>query len=87
MNKPLLLRRVREIVRSVLLLSAGGLTFLALVADPLVPLLLSEKWRPAIPLFRILCYAGVLYPISVLFLMALQAQGYSNLNFRLESIK
>jgi hypothetical protein len=38
-------------------------------------------------LFRILCYAGVLYPISGLFLTALQAQGYSNLNFRLESIK
>jgi O-antigen/teichoic acid export membrane protein len=86
-DKPLLLRRIREIVRGALLLSAGGLTLLAVVADPLVPLLLSEKWRPAIPLFRILCYAGVLYPISGLFLTALQAEGHSNLNFRLESIK
>jgi teichuronic acid exporter len=86
-DKPLLLRRIREIVRGTLLLSAGGLTLLAVVADPLVPLLLSEKWRPAIPLFRILCYAGVLYPVSGLFLTALQAQGHSNLNFRLESIK
>ncbi|MBW2638413.1 MAG: lipopolysaccharide biosynthesis protein, partial [Deltaproteobacteria bacterium] len=86
-DKPLLLRRMREIVRSTLLLSAGGLTLLAVLADPLVPLLLTEKWRPSVPLLRILCYAGILYPIHALYLMVLQAQGYSNLNARLETIK
>ena len=86
-DKSLLLRRIREIVRGTLLLSAGALTLLAVVADPLIPLLMTDKWSPTIPLLRILCYAGVFYPISALYLMALQAQGYSNLNFRLESIK
>lgn len=86
-DKVLLRRRIREIVRSVLMLSAGGLTLLALLADPLVPMLLSEKWRPAIPLLQIMCFASVIYPISGLFLIALQAQGLSRLNFRLETIK
>lgn len=86
-DKPLLLKKIREIIRGTLLLSAGGLTLLAVIADPLIPLLLTEKWRPAIPLLRILCYAGVFYPISALYLMTLQAQGYSHLNLRLESIK
>lgn len=86
-DKPLLLKRVREIIRGTLLLSAGGLTLLAVIADPLIPLLLTEKWRPSIPLLRILCYAGVFYPISALYLMTLQAQGHSHLNLRLESIK
>jgi len=86
-DKLLLLKRMRELVRSTLLLSAGGLTLLAIVADPLIPIILTEKWRPVIPLLRILCYAGVLYPINALYLMVLQAQGYSNLIFRLESIK
>ncbi len=86
-DKPLLLKRVREIIRGTLLVSAGGLTLLAVIADPLIPLLLTEKWRTSIHLLRILCYAGVFYPVSVLYLMTLQAQGYSNLNLRLENIK
>lgn len=86
-DKALLLQKIREILRGTLFLSAGALTLLAVIADPLVPLLMSEKWRPSIPLLRILCYAGVFYPISSLYLMALQAQGHSDLNFRLESIK
>ncbi len=86
-DKPLLLKRIREIVRGTLFLSAGCLTLLAVMADPLVPFLMSEKWRPAIPLLRILCYAGVLAPVHALYLMALQAQGYSKQNFRLECIK
>jgi O-antigen/teichoic acid export membrane protein len=86
-DKPLLLRRIREIVRVSLIFSAGGLTLLAVVADPLIPLLFTEKWRPTVPLLRILCFAGVFYPIHALYLMALQAQGHSHLNFRLENIK
>lgn len=86
-DKPLLLRRIRQIIRGTLLLSAGGLTLLAVVADPLIPLLLTDKWRPVIPLLRILCCAGVFYPISALYLMTLQAQGHSHLNLRLEKIK
>lgn len=86
-DKALMLKRMREIVRSTLFLSAGGLALLAVLADPLVPLLLTEKWSPVIPLLRILCYAGVFFPISLLYLTALQAQGHSHLNARLETIK
>jgi O-antigen/teichoic acid export membrane protein len=86
-DKPLLLQRIREIIRSTLLLSAGGLTLLAVMADPLIPLALTEKWRDTVPLFRILACAGILYPVHALYLMALQAQGHSNLFFRLENIK
>ena len=86
-DKPLLLSRIREILRVTLMFSAGGLTLMAVTADPLIPLVLTEKWAPAVPLLRILCYAGVLYPIHALYLMALQAQGYSKLNFRIENLK
>lgn len=86
-DKALLLKQMREIIRSTLLLSAGGMTLLAVVADPLIPLLMTEKWRPIIPLLRILCFASVTYPVHALYLMTLQAQGLSHLNLRLESIK
>jgi O-antigen/teichoic acid export membrane protein len=86
-DKTMLLRRMRGILRGTLLVSAGGLTLLTVLADPLVTLLLTEKWRPSVRLLRILCCAGVFYPISSIYLMALQAQGHSHLNFRLETIK
>jgi O-antigen/teichoic acid export membrane protein len=86
-NKPLLLKHLRQIVRITLVVSASGLTLLAVIADPLIPLLLTEKWRPAVPLLRILCYAGVLTPVHVLYLMTLMAQGHSRLNLRLDIIK
>jgi teichuronic acid exporter len=86
-DKTLMLKRMREMVRSSLLLSCAGLVLLAVMADPLVPFLMTDKWMPAVPLLRILCYGAVTYPAHAIYLMALQAQGYSNLNFRLESIK
>ncbi|MBT8036542.1 MAG: lipopolysaccharide biosynthesis protein [Verrucomicrobiae bacterium] len=86
-DKELLLCRMRELIRVSLLFSAAGMSLLALIADPLVPLLMTEKWMPSVPLLRILCYSAMICPISSMFLMALQAQGYSKLNFRLESMK
>lgn len=86
-DKAFLLRRIRQIIRVTLIFSAGGLSLLAVLADPLIPLVFTEKWRASVDLLRILCFAGVFYPIHALYLMALQAQGHSNLNFRLENTK
>jgi O-antigen/teichoic acid export membrane protein len=54
------------------------------IAKPLVLLLLTEKWLPAVDLFRILCFAGMWYPIHAINLNILQAKGRSDLFFRLE---
>ena len=60
---------------------------LALIADPLVPLLMSDRWLPSVPILRILCYSAMIFPISHLLLLSLQAQGYSKMGFRLDLIK
>jgi O-antigen/teichoic acid export membrane protein len=86
-DKNYLLGRMREIIRSMLFLSATAMVLLAVIADPLIPFLLTEKWRPTIPLLRILCFAGVTYPVHALYLITLQAQGLSHLNLRLEMFK
>lgn len=86
-DKQQILERLREFIRGTLLLSVGCLALLAVVADPLIPLVLTEKWRPTIPLIRILCCAGALYPVNLLYLSTIQAQGLSHLNLRLEIIK
>lgn len=60
---------------------------LAVVARPFVLLLLTDKWAPMIPYLQLLCIAAFLYPIHLINVQILQAQGKSNLNFRLAVIK
>jgi len=86
-DKGLLLKSVREVIRNTILLSASGLVLLVVVADPLIPLLLTNKWESVIPLLRILCCAAIITPVSSLNLMTLQALGYAHLNFRIELFK
>jgi teichuronic acid exporter len=60
---------------------------LALVAKPLVLVLLSEKWAACIPYLQLLCIYGLLYPLHVINLNVLMAMGRSDLFLRLEVIK
>lgn len=60
---------------------------LAVVARPMVLLLLGEKWEPCIPYLQILCFAGSLYPMNLLNLNVLMARGRSDLFFRLVLIQ
>jgi O-antigen/teichoic acid export membrane protein len=60
---------------------------LAVVAKPLVLVLLTEKWLPCVPYLQLLCVVGLLFPLSLINLNVLTAQGRSDLFFRLEVIK
>jgi len=60
---------------------------LAIIARPLVLMLLTEKWAECIPYLQLLCIAGLLYPVHVINLNLLQALGRSDLFLRLEIIK
>jgi O-antigen/teichoic acid export membrane protein len=86
-DKIALLTGLRITIRGTMFFSAGGLILLALIADPLIPLLLTEKWNPSVPFLRIFSVGGILIPVSAIYFMVLQAQGFSNLNFRLEFIR
>jgi len=60
---------------------------LALVAKPLVLVLLTDKWLPCVPYLQLLCVVGMLYPLQAINLNVLMAQGRSDLFFRLEIYK
>lgn len=60
---------------------------LAAVADPLIRVILTDKWAESIPLLRILCFALMLYPIHAINLNLLQVKGRSDLFLRLEVYK
>lgn len=63
------------------------LTGLAVCADSLVRLALTEKWVPCVPYLRIFCAVYIFYPIHTANLNAIKAMGYSNITLKVEIIK
>ena len=80
-------RGVRMSLKGMMLINVPMMLGLAAVADVLVITLLGEQWLPAAPILQVLCLAGVFWPLHVINLNVLLAQGYSHLFFRLEVVK
>lgn len=60
---------------------------LAVCAEPLIRLLLTEKWLPCVPYMRIFCFSYAFYPLHTANLNAIKAMGRSDLFLKLEIIK
>jgi O-antigen/teichoic acid export membrane protein len=86
-DKPRLKRGVKEALKTVTLVTFPLMTGIAVCAKPLVRVLLTDKWLPAVPYLQLLCVVGMLYPLHAINLNVLKAQGRSDLFFRLEVMK
>ena len=86
-DKPRLKRGVRKALTMLVMINFPMMVGLAIVAKPLVLVLLTEKWAPCIPYLQLLCVVGMLYPLQVINLNVLTAQGRSDLFFRIEVLK
>lgn len=60
---------------------------LAICAEPLVQLILTEKWLPCVPYLRIFCLIYAFYPIHTANLNAIRALGHSEIYLKLEILK
>ena len=60
---------------------------LAAVAEPIVVILLTDKWLECVPFMQIMCFVYVFYPISTANLQALKALGRSDLFLKAEILK
>ena len=60
---------------------------LAACAEPLIRLILTEKWLPCVPYLRIFCITSMFYPIHTANLNAIKALGRSDLFLKLEIVK
>ena len=60
---------------------------LAVCAEPVVRLILTEKWLPCVPFLRIFCFTYAFYPIHTANLNAIKALGRSDLFLKLEIFK
>ena len=60
---------------------------LASVAEPLVKLLLTDKWLPCVPYLQIFCITFAFFPVYISNLQAINALGRSEIFLKLEIIK
>lgn len=60
---------------------------LAVCAEPVVRLVLTEKWLPCVPFLRVFCFTFAFWPVHTANLNAITALGRSDLFLKLEIIK
>lgn len=84
---PRLRNAYKQIMQIVLFLITPIIVLMGILAKPLIVFLFTEKWLPVVPIFQIICFTGVLYPIHVYNLLVLQVKGRSDLFLKLEIFK
>lgn len=82
-----LAKNYRKILKLSAFLIFPLMLMLSAVADPLVRVLLTDKWEGSIILLQIICFSMMWYPIHAINLNLLTVKGRSDLFFRLEIFK
>lgn len=84
-------RRVKAMTRRAIKTStyimAPLMMGLAFCAEPIVRLVLTDKWLPCVPFLRIFCITYMFYPIHTANLNAIKAMGRSDFFLKLEIAK
>ena len=77
----------RKVIKSTMLVSFACMLGLAAIAKPLLILLISDKWLPAVYFLQIVCFSNMLYPLHSINLNILKVKGRSDVFLKLEVIK
>ncbi len=87
-EEPDALRRgLKTSLQVVMLVNLPLMTGLALLPDLVIVVLFGEKWLPAAPILAILAWSGLIFPMHVLNLQLLLAQGRSRTYLNVELVK
>ena len=86
-DKELLRAGLKKAITMVMMINIPIMIGMAVTARLLVLVLFGWQWLPCVQYLQILCLGGIFWPLHVLNLNVLTAQGHSNLFFRLEVIK
>lgn len=86
-EKKILKNMTRRAIKTSTYVMAPLMMGLAFTGEPLVRLLLTEKWLPIVPFQAIFCITYMFYPLHTANLNAIKALGRSDIFLKLEIIK
>ncbi len=76
-------KKMREYLRIVFYVVSPVLVGLALVAKPLISVLYTDKWLPAVPFLIIYCFSYLTWVPQMTWLQAMNARGYAGTTLKL----
>ena len=82
-----MIRVFGKYIRTVSFIIFPIMFLLMLVSQPLISILLPEKWAPSIPLMQVLCISGAFSPFIILYYDLFNAVGRSDINLKMEIFK
>lgn len=83
--------KVKELMRRAVTTSSfivfPAMLGLMAIAEPMIKLILTDKWLPCVPYLRVFCLSYALWPIHTANLQAINAIGRSDIFLKLEIVK
>ncbi len=80
-------RGFRKVNKTSMLISFAMMFGMMAVAEPMVKVLIGDKWLPCVPFLQIICLQMVLYPLHSQNLNLLEIRGRSDLFLKIQIIK
>lgn len=84
---PRLKSAYKKVIKSTVLITFPLMLGMAAVAEPMILVLIGEKWISSVKLLQLLCFVGMLYPIHAINLNMLLVQGDSSLFLKLSILR
>jgi teichuronic acid exporter len=86
-DKARLVRGLRRAQAISMFVNIPVLLGVIILAEPIVVTLFGKQWLPCVPILQVLGFGGLLWPLHVLNLNVLMAQGRSDLFFKITMLK
>ena len=86
-DNPRLIQAYKKMLTLPLFVLYPAIVGLGVLAEPVVGLLLKEKWLPCVPFLQIMCFGSVFSPLTSINLNLLYVKGRTDLVLKLELIK
>lgn len=86
-NRERMKQMTRRAIKTSTYVMAPLMMGLAFCAEPIVKLVLTDKWLPCVPFLRIFCITYMFWPVHTANLNAINAMGRSDWFLRLEIVK
>jgi len=77
----------RRVIKLVVCVTFPLSLLLIVVAKPLTIVMLTDKWLPVVPLFQLMCLAGLVFPLTTINLNILNVKGRPDIFLTLEIVK
>lgn len=77
----------RKVIKTTMLFTFPCMFGLAAIAEPMILVLIGDKWLQCVHYLQIICFSGVFYPLHALNLNMLQVKGRSDIYLVLEIVK